>query len=69
MRKMNNGEVVVILSKLNEVEGINLTIVELREALLILGKKGYFWMRGILLGVTDFLLGDRSGIWLPTYMK
>lgn len=36
--------------------------------LLVLGKKGYFWMRGILLGLVDFLRGDRSGIWQPIYM-
>lgn len=26
--------------------------------LLVLGKRGYFWMQGILLGLTDFLRGD-----------
>lgn len=36
--------------------------------LLVLGKKGYFWMNGILLGVKDFLQGDRSGVWQTTYM-
>ena len=37
--------------------------------LLILGKKGYFWMRGILLGLLDYLRGDRSGSWEANYMK
>jgi hypothetical protein len=37
--------------------------------LLFLGKKGYFWMKGILLGLTDYLRGDRSGIWQPAYAK
>jgi len=37
--------------------------------LLIFGRKGYFWMKGILLGLTDFLRGDRSGIWQTTYME
>lgn len=37
--------------------------------LLIFGKKGYFWMRGILSGFTDYLRGDRTGFWKPTYMK
>ena len=37
--------------------------------LLILGKKGYFWMKGILLGLLDYLRGDRTGVWQPTYMK
>lgn len=36
--------------------------------LLVLGKKGYYWMRGILLGLLDYLRGDRSGIWQTTYM-
>jgi len=31
--------------------------------LLILGKRGFFWMKGILLGLTDYLRGDRAGIW------
>lgn len=31
--------------------------------LLVLGKKGYFWMKGILLGLVDYLHGDRSGVW------
>jgi hypothetical protein len=37
--------------------------------LLILGKRGYFWMRGILLGLMDFLRGDRTGVWQLTYME
>ena len=37
-------------------------------SLLILGKKGYFWMKGILLGLIDYLRGDRTGVWQPTYM-
>jgi cellulose synthase/poly-beta-1,6-N-acetylglucosamine synthase-like glycosyltransferase len=36
--------------------------------LLVMGKKGYYWMRGILFGLADFLQGDRSGIWKTTYM-
>jgi cellulose synthase/poly-beta-1,6-N-acetylglucosamine synthase-like glycosyltransferase len=35
--------------------------------LLILGRRGYFWARGILLGLIDFLRGDRSGMWVPKY--
>jgi len=31
--------------------------------LLILGRKGYYWTRGILLGLSDYLVGDRSGVW------
>jgi len=31
--------------------------------LMILGRKGYFWMRGILLGLMDYLRGDISGVW------
>jgi hypothetical protein len=37
--------------------------------LLVLGKKGYFWMKGILLGLSDYLRGDRTGVWKPTYME
>lgn len=37
--------------------------------LLAFGRKGYFWMKGILLGIKDYLRGDRTGFWLPTYMK
>lgn len=33
---------------------------------LVLGKKGYYWMKGILLGLTDYLRGDLSGVWEPT---
>ena len=36
--------------------------------LLILGKKGYFWTKGILLGLLDYLRGDRTGVWKTTYM-
>jgi len=35
----------------------------LSPLLLALGKKGYYWTKGILLGFTDYLLGDRSGSW------
>lgn len=37
--------------------------------LLVLGKKGYFWTRGIMQGLIDYLRGDRTGVWQPTYMK
>jgi len=37
--------------------------------LLILGRRGYYWTRGILLGFIDYLRGDRIGIWQPTYLK
>jgi cellulose synthase/poly-beta-1,6-N-acetylglucosamine synthase-like glycosyltransferase len=33
--------------------------------LLITGKKGYFWMKGILLGFIDYLRGDRTAVWQP----
>jgi cellulose synthase/poly-beta-1,6-N-acetylglucosamine synthase-like glycosyltransferase len=35
--------------------------------LLVLGKRGYFWMKGILLGFIDYLQGDRTGVWKATY--
>jgi len=37
--------------------------------LLVFGRKGYFWTKGILLGVNDYLRGDRSGTWQTTYME
>jgi cellulose synthase/poly-beta-1,6-N-acetylglucosamine synthase-like glycosyltransferase len=37
--------------------------------LIIMGKKGYFWMRGILLGLMDYLRGDKSGVWDTDYLK
>jgi cellulose synthase/poly-beta-1,6-N-acetylglucosamine synthase-like glycosyltransferase len=35
--------------------------------LLVMGEKGYYWMRGILLGYVDYLRGDTSGQWKQTY--
>lgn len=37
--------------------------------LLILGRKGYYSMRGILLGFLGFIRGDREGYWRPTYLE
>jgi len=37
--------------------------------LFVFGRKGYFWAKGILLGLIDYLRGDQSGFWLPSYMK
>lgn len=34
--------------------------------LLVSGEKGYFWMKGILLGLIDYLRGDRTAVWQPT---
>ena len=34
----------------------------------ILGRTGYYWMKGILLGFLDYSRGDRSGSWKNTYM-
>jgi len=31
--------------------------------LLVLGKKGCYWTKGILLGLSDYLVGDRAGVW------
>jgi cellulose synthase/poly-beta-1,6-N-acetylglucosamine synthase-like glycosyltransferase len=41
----------------------------LSPLLLVSGKNGYFWMKGILLGFMDYLHGDRSGVWQATYMR
>ena len=35
--------------------------------LLVLGEKGFDWMRGILLGYVDYLRGDTTGSWKRTY--
>ena len=35
--------------------------------LLILGKKGYYWTKGILLGYIDYARGDKTATWQPTY--
>jgi hypothetical protein len=34
--------------------------------LLFFGKNGYYWVRGILLGISDYIQGDRTGIWKAT---
>ena len=36
--------------------------------LLFSGKKGFFWMRGILRGLTDYLRGDKTGVWETNYL-
>jgi cellulose synthase/poly-beta-1,6-N-acetylglucosamine synthase-like glycosyltransferase len=37
--------------------------------LLVLGQRGYYWMKGILLGLMDYLRGDQSGVWSTDYLK
>jgi len=37
--------------------------------LLIMGGKGYYWAKGIMLGFVDYLRGDRTGIWKPLHVK
>lgn len=34
-------------------------------ALLLTGAKGYYWVRGILLGYVDYLRGDKTAYWKP----
>jgi hypothetical protein len=34
--------------------------------LLVFGKNGYYWMKGILRGLADHLQGDQEGRWLET---
>jgi hypothetical protein len=34
--------------------------------LLVFGNKGYYWMRGINLGLKDYLQGDKEGVWVPS---
>ncbi len=33
--------------------------------LMVLGRKGYYWSRGIILGFVDYARGDRTGSWKP----
>ncbi len=33
--------------------------------MLVSGKNGYYWAKGILLGFVDYLRGDKSGSWKP----
>jgi len=35
--------------------------------LLILGKRGYYWVKGILLGFIDYIRGDQTAIWKRSY--
>ena len=35
--------------------------------LLLSGKKGFYWAKGILLGFVDYLRGDKTAYWKPTY--
>jgi cellulose synthase/poly-beta-1,6-N-acetylglucosamine synthase-like glycosyltransferase len=35
--------------------------------LLISGRKGLYWAKGILLGYVDYARGDRTASWQPTY--
>lgn len=35
--------------------------------LLVLGRKGFYWTKGILLGFVDYLSGDKTASWKPTY--
>jgi cellulose synthase/poly-beta-1,6-N-acetylglucosamine synthase-like glycosyltransferase len=35
--------------------------------LLFSGKKGYYWMKGIVMGYVDYLRGDRTTTWKRTY--
>ncbi len=39
----------------------------LSSLLLVFGKKGYYWNKGILLGFVDYVRGDRASSWVPTY--
>jgi len=37
--------------------------------LLPLGSRGYYWVRGIVLGFADYLRGDRAGSWQKIYVQ
>lgn len=36
---------------------------------VLLGRDGYHWFKGILLGFLDYVRGDRRGTWETTYME
>lgn len=36
--------------------------------LLLMGRRGYYWAKGILLGFLDYLRGDRTGRWATDYL-
>ena len=35
--------------------------------LLLTGKKGYYWSKGIIQGIVDYVRGDSAGTWVPNY--
>ncbi len=41
----------------------------LSPLLLVLGKKGYYWTKGILLGFFDYVRGDKGGFWISPHMN
>lgn len=41
----------------------------LSPLLLILGGKGYYWAKGIILGFVDYMRGDQAATWQPTYLE
>jgi cellulose synthase/poly-beta-1,6-N-acetylglucosamine synthase-like glycosyltransferase len=45
------------------IEAFYVFLPFLSPLLLVFGKKGYYWMEGILLGFVDYLRGDQSGFW------
>lgn len=46
-----------------------LSLPFLSPLLLILGKRGYYWTKGILLGYFDYIRGDKTGTWEPTSLS
>jgi len=39
----------------------------LSPLMLASGRKGFYWMKGILLGYVDYVRGDRTGYWRASY--
>ncbi len=35
--------------------------------MLLVGRKGYYWNKGILLGYVDYVRGDKTVSWNKTY--
>ena len=39
----------------------------LSSLLLVLGRRGFYWSKGILLGYVDYIRGDKASSWIPSY--
>lgn len=49
----------------SSVKAFYIVLPFISPILLVTGKKGYSWAKGILMGLTEYLRGDTSGYWQP----